>query len=205
MWPNRGVPRSTLVVVLRIVVAEDEAVIRMDLVEMLAESGYDVLGSVGEGEAAVEAIQRLRPDVALVDIAMPGMDGIEVTRQVADATAVVVVTAFGQRELVEQAAQAGAMGYLVKPVGIDNLVPAIEVAAARWVGAHEWKAEAEDLARRLADRRDVDRAKGVLMQQGMSEPDAFVALRQRAMHERTSLGEVARRVIASAKGPPDLL
>lgn len=180
---------------LRILVAEDEAVIRMDLVEMLAESGYDVLGAVGDGDAAVEAILTHRPDVALIDIAMPGMDGIEVTRQVADTAAVVVVTAFGQRDLIDRAAQAGAMGYLVKPVGRDNIVPAIEMAAARWAGAHEWRAEAEGLARRLADRQDLDRAKGLLMERGMSEAEAFASLRQRAMDGRCTLGDAARAVL----------
>lgn len=178
-----------------IVVAEDEAVIRMDLTEMLREAGYDVVVAVGDGESAVEAISEHRPDVALVDIAMPGMDGIEVTRRVAQFSAIVVVTAFGQRDLVDQATAAGAMGYLVKPVGIDNLVPAIEVAAARWAGVHELKAEAADLARKLADRRDVERAKGLLMEQGLSEAQAFALLRQRAMDGRTTLGDIARGIV----------
>ncbi len=182
---------------LRIVVAEDEAVIRLDLVEMLVEAGYDVLAAVGDGESAIETIRAHRPDVVLVDIAMPVLDGVEVTRQVGEVTAVVVVTAFGQRDLVEQAAQAGAMGYLVKPVGRDQLVPAIEMAAARWVEAHEAKEQAGELARRLADRRDVDRAKGRLMQRGMTEPEAFAYLRQGAMDARTTLGAVARDVLDS--------
>ena len=193
--PERALARSTLDRVLRIVVAEDEAVIRMDLVEMLTEAGYDVVIAVGDGESAIDAVRAREPDVALVDIAMPALDGIEVARQVGEMTAIVVVTAFGQRELIEQAAAAGAMGYLIKPVSRDNLVPAIEMAAARWVEAHEAKERAGELARRLADRRDVERAKGLLMKQGMTEPEAFAVLRQRAMDERTTLGEVARAVL----------
>ena len=191
-WPNA---RSTLNSVLRILVAEDEAVIRMDMVEILSEFGYDVIGAVGDGDSAISRVQSLRPDVCLVDIAMPGLDGIEVSRQVSDMTAVVVVTAFGQRELINQAVESGAMGYLVKPVSGDNLVPAIETAAARWVEKNEAKEHAENLARRLADRRDVDRAKGALMTQGMTETDAFALIRRRAMDERSTMGEVARDLL----------
>ena len=187
---------ATLGPVLRIVVAEDEAVIRLDLVEALREAGYDVLAAVGDGETALAKIDQLRPDVTVVDIAMPGMDGLEVTRRAADRTAIVVLTAFGQRDLIDRATQAGAMGYLVKPIGPENLVPAIEIAAARWVAAHELKSEAADLARRLAERRDIDRAKGLLMAQGLTEEEAFAALRQRAMDARTTMGLVARKMIA---------
>jgi AmiR/NasT family two-component response regulator len=177
-------------------VAEDEAVIRMDLVELLTESGYDVVSAVGNGDAATAAVAQLSPDVALVDIAMPGMDGIEVTRQVNENTAVVIVTAFGQRHLIDQAVQAGAMGYLVKPVLVENLVPAIETAAARWLEAHEVKGQVAGLARRLADRQDVDRAKGMLIHSGMSESEAFALIRRRAMDERTTMGDIARHLLA---------
>lgn len=180
-------------------VAEDEAVIRLDLVEALIEAGYDVVEAVADGEAALTAIAQHRPDVVLVDIAMPGLDGIEVTRQVSGEAAVVVITAFGQRELVERATQAGAMGYLVKPVGPEDLMPAIEVALARWTGAQDLRREASDLERRLAERRDVERAKGILISAGMSEEQAFAALRQRAMDARCTLGEMARRVIDSSR------
>ena len=186
---------ATLGPVLRIVVAEDEAVIRLDLVEALREAGYDVLAAVGDGETALAKIDELRPDVTVVDIAMPGMDGLEVTRRAADRTAIVVLTAFGQRDLIERATQAGAMGYLVKPIGPENLVPAIEIAAARWVAAHELQAEATDLARRLAERQHIDRAKGLLMAQGLTEEEAFAALRQRAMDARTTMGRVAQNMI----------
>ena len=188
--------RTTLSGVWRIAVAEDEAVIRMDLVETLRECGYEVVGAAGDGESALELVERERPDVALVDIAMPGVDGLEVTRLLAPSTAVVVVTAFGQRDLIDQAVGAGAMAYLVKPVGRLDLVPAIEVAAARWAAERDLREQVDDLSQRLADRRDVDRAKGLLMSAGLSEPEAYARLRQRAMDSRASLGEVARQVIA---------
>ncbi len=194
---------TTLAGVLRVVVAEDEAVIRMDLAEMLAEDGFDVVGAVPDGEAAVEAILRLRPDVSLVDVAMPRLDGLEVTRQVSHVSAVVLITAFGQREIVDQATDAGAMGYLVKPVARAALLPAIEVASARWLTADRLRSQVADLSVRLEDRKVVDRAKGMLMERGMSESEAFAALRQRAMDERVTLGDVARAHIAAAGDVPD--
>ncbi len=190
----------------RIVVAEDEAVIRMDLVETLREEGYDVVAQVADGQSAVEQIQALGPDVALVDIAMPGMDGIEVTRRVSETTAVVVVTAFGQRERVALARDAGAMAYLVKPVGRDDLVPAIEMAWSGWLTlrdlrgqAIESAAAAERAEQRLADRRDVERAKSIVSTQlGLAEDEAYRWLRQSAMDARLPLGDLARQVLASA-------
>jgi response regulator NasT len=181
-----------------VLVAEDEAVIRMDLVEMLTEDSFEVVGAVSDGEAAVDAIMRLRPDVCLVDVAMPLLDGLEVTRQVSHLTAIVLVTAFGQRELVEQAAEAGAMGYLVKPIARAALMPAIEVAGARWQVANRLQVEVSDLSVRLHDRKDVDRAKGILMTQGLTEPESFAQLRDRAMDSRCTLGEAARAVIAES-------
>ncbi len=190
----------------RIVVAEDEAVIRMDLIETLREEGYDVVGQAADGQVAVEQILAHRPDVALVDIAMPGLDGIEVTRRVSEATAVVVVTAFGQRERVAQARDAGAMAYLVKPVGRDDLVPAIEMAWSGWMTLQELRGEVvasaaavERAQERLADRRDVERAKGVLAQElGLGEEEAYRWLRQAAMDARLSLGDLAREVLSRA-------
>lgn len=190
----------------RIVVAEDEAVIRMDLVETLQEEGYDVVAQAADGHAAVEAIRSLGPDVALVDIAMPGVDGIEVARRVSDVTAVVMVTAFGQRERIALARDAGAMAYVVKPVTRDDLVPAIEMALSGWLTLQDLRGQAVEsasaLARaqeRLADRRDVERAKGVLARQhGMSEDDAYRWLRQAAMDQRRSLGDVARDVVRTS-------
>lgn len=189
----------------RIVVAEDEAVIRMDLVETLREEGYDVVAQVADGQSAVEQIQALGPDVALVDIAMPGMDGIEVTRRVSEATAVIVVTAFGQKERVAQARDAGAMAYLVKPVGRDDLVPAIEMAWSGWLTlrdlrgqANESAAAAERAEQRLADRRDVERAKSIVSTRlGLGEDEAYRWLRQSAMDARVPLGDLARQVLAS--------
>lgn len=189
----------------RIVVAEDEAVIRMDLVETLREEGYDVVAQVADGQSAVEQIQALGPDVALVDIAMPGMDGIEVTRRVSEATAVIVVTAFGQKERVAQARDAGAMAYLVKPVGRDDLVPAIEMAWSGWLTlrdlrgqANESAAAAERAEQRLADRRDVERAKSIVATRlGLGEDEAYRWLRQSAMDARVPLGDLARQVLAS--------
>jgi len=188
-----------------IVVAEDEAVIRMDLVELLREEGYPVVGQAADGETAVAEILGRGPDVALVDIAMPGLDGIEVTRRVSERTAVVVVTAFGQRERVAQARDAGAMGYLIKPVGRDDLMPAIEMAWSGWLTlrdvrgiAVESAAAAERAEQRLADRRDVERAKGVVAERlGMGEEEAYRWLRQAAMDARLPLVDVAREVIAT--------
>ena len=192
----------------RIVVAEDEAVIRMDLVEILREEGYDVVAQAADGQTAVERIQALVPDVALVDIAMPGLDGIEVTRRVAESTAVVVVTAFGQRERIAQARDAGAMGYLVKPVGRDDLVPGIEMAWSGWLTLREARgqaiasaAAAERAEQRLADRRDVERAKALLGERmGLAEDEAYRWLRQTAMDARLPLGDVARQVLATETG-----
>ena len=192
----------------RIVVAEDEAVIRMDLVETLREEGYDVVAQAADGQTAVERIQSLVPDVALVDIAMPGLDGIEVTRRVSESTAVVVVTAFGQRERIAQARDAGAMGYLVKPVGRDDLVPGIEMAWSGWLTLREARgqavasaAAAERAEQRLADRRDVERAKALLGERmGLAEDEAYRWLRQTAMDARRPLGDVARQVLATETG-----
>jgi len=189
---------------LRLVVAEDEALIRMDLVEMLGEEGYSVVGQAHDGTTALELVDRLRPDVLLVDVAMPGMDGIEVTRAVADRTAVVVVTAFGQRDRVEQARDAGAMAYLVKPVDRSDLMPAVEMAASGWATLAQARgaavasaAAAERAQERLADRRDVERAKATLMRTlGLDEQEAYSWLRQAAMDARRPLGDVAREVLA---------
>lgn len=187
----------------RIVVAEDEAIIRMDLVETLREEGYDVVGQAPDGQQAVEQVRALSPDVALVDIAMPGMDGIEVTRRVSDETAVVVVTAFGQRDHISQARDAGAMAYLVKPVGRDDLVPAIEMAWSGWLTLREVRGQAVESAaaaeraeQRLADRRDVERAKARVSERlALGEDEAYRWMRQAAMDARLPLGDLARQVL----------
>ena len=187
----------------RIVVAEDEAIIRMDLVETLREEGYDVVGQAPDGQQAVEQVRALSPDVALIDIAMPGMDGIEVTRRVSDETAVVVVTAFGQRDHISQARDAGAMAYLVKPVGRDDLVPAIEMAWSGWLTLREVRGQAVESAaaaeraeQRLADRRDVERAKARVSERlALGEDEAYRWMRQAAMDARLPLGDLARQVL----------
>lgn len=192
----------------RIVVADDEAVIRMDLVETLREEGYDVIAQAADGQAALEAIASCAPDVAFLDIAMPGIDGIEVTRRVHEITAVIVVTAFGQRERIEQARDAGAMAYLVKPVTRDDLVPAVEMAWSGWLTLRELRGEVIASAaavgraeQRLAERRDVERAKGILTEtMGLGEAEAYRWLRRTAMDARTSLAEVARQVIDAPGG-----
>lgn len=192
----------------RIVVAEDEAVIRMDLVETLRDEGYDVVGQAADGLSAVERIHSVSPDVALIDIAMPGMDGIEVTRRVSEDTAVVVVTAFGQRDRIAQARDAGAMAYLVKPVGRDDLVPAIEMAWSGWLTLRELRGQAVESAaaaeraeQRLADRRDVERAKAVVAERlGLGEDEAYRWLRQSAMDARLPLGDLARQVLRAQDG-----
>lgn len=195
---------------LRVVVAEDEAVIRMDLVEMLRDEGYDVVGQAPHGLDAVALVESRSPDALLVDIAMPGLDGIEVTRRTADRTAVVVVTAFGQRERVAQARDAGAMAYLVKPVGADDLMPTVEMAVAGWRTLRDLRSRADDAEaaaaasdRRLADRRDVERAKGVLQRTlGLDEEGAYRWLRATAMDRRMPLSEVARGILDGGGAAP---
>ena len=198
---------------LRVVVAEDEAVIRMDLVEMLGDSGFDVVGQAPQGLEAVSLVASLSPDCLLVDIAMPGLDGIEVTRRTSAQTAVVVVTAFGQRERVEQARDAGAMAYLVKPVGPSDLMPTVEMAVAGWRTLRDLRERARqaegaadaatraasDTERRLADRRDVERAKGILQRRGgLGEEAAYRWLRETAMDRRMPLADLARDVISGS-------
>jgi response regulator NasT len=178
----------------RVVVAEDEALIRMDLVEMLAEEGYDVVGQAATGEAAVALVDRLRPDVVLLDVRMPVMDGITAAETIAERhdCAIVMLTAFSERALVERAADAGAAAYLVKPVSAVHLIPAIEVARARRSEAAALSAEVESLEVRLAARKVIERAKGVLMRDyGLDEEGAFAWLRREAMDRRMSMAQVA--------------
>jgi two-component system, response regulator PdtaR len=182
----------------RVVVAEDEVLIRRDLVEMLTEEGYDVVGEAGDGEAAVALATDLRPDFVVMDVKMPKMDGISAAEQIAGEriAPVIMLTAFSQRELVERAAQAGAMAYVVKPFGKADLVPAIEIARARFAEIQAVEAEASDLSERLASRKAVDRAKGMLQTGlGLSEPEAFRWIQNTAMDLRKSMREVAEGVI----------
>jgi two-component system, response regulator PdtaR len=187
----------------RVLVAEDEALIRLDLVEMLKEEGYDVVGEAGDGETAVALATDLRPDLVIMDIKMPVMDGIEAARLIAEAriAPVVILTAFSQRDLVERARDAGAMAYLVKPFNKGDLVPAIEVAASRYTELSALEKEVGDLQQRLETRKQVERAKGVLMTaHGMSEPAAFRWIQRTAMDRRVTMRDVADRILADLAG-----
>jgi response regulator NasT len=192
----------------RVLIAEDEALIRLDLREMLVEEGYDVCGEAGDGEAAVKLAQDLRPDLCIFDIKMPIMDGIAAAEKVADAriAPVVILTAFSQRDLVERARAAGAMAYLVKPFQKSDLVPAIEIALSRFAELHALEAEVASLSERLETRKLVERAKGMLMTAfGMNEPDAFKWIQRAAMDNRMTMRDVADKIIAEnlpATGAP---
>jgi two-component system, response regulator PdtaR len=182
----------------RVVIAEDEAIIRLDLKELLQEEGYDVVGETGRGDEAIELVRDLRPDLVILDIKMPGLDGLSAARRVASErlAAVLMVTAFSQRELVEQARDAGALAYLVKPFQKSDLIPAIEVALGRYAELTALERDVEDLQSRLEARKAIDRAKGRLMDDhGLAEQDAWRFLQQQAMANRVKIDEIARRVI----------
>ncbi len=179
-------------------IAEDEALIRMDLAEMLAEEGYDVVGEAGDGERAVELVESLRPDLVILDVKMPRLDGIAAAERIARQriAPVVMLTAFSQRDLVERARDAGAMAYLVKPFVQADLVPAIEMALSRFAELAALEAEVLDLTDRLETRKAVDRAKSVLQSElSLSEPDAFRWIQKTAMDLRLSMREVAEGVV----------
>lgn len=182
----------------RVLVAEDEALIRLDLVEMLREEGYEVVGEVGDGQEAVRLAEELRPDLVILDIKMPKMDGIEAASKIAGerVAPVVILTAFSQRDLVERAREAGAMSYLVKPFAKRDLVPAVELAASRFSEVQALEAEVADLAERLEARKTIERAKGLLMNNhNMSEPESFRWLQRTAMDRRTTMKAVAQAVL----------
>ncbi len=188
---------------LRVVVAEDEALIRLDLVEMLTEAGYDVIGQAGDGKEAVSLVRELRPDLVVMDIKMPVLDGLSAAEQLAEdrTTPVVMLTAFSQKELVERAKDAGVMAYVVKPFTAADLVPAIEVGVSRWDQMRSLESEIADLADRLETRKLVDRAKGLLMSQlKISEPEAFRWIQKTAMDRRLSMREVADLVVSGLAG-----
>ena len=182
----------------RVVIAEDEALIRLDLAEMLAEEGYDVVGQAGDGEKAVALAEELRPDLVVLDVKMPKLDGITAAQRIAEQriAPVVILTAFSQRELVERARDAGAMAYLVKPFAQHDLVPAVEMAVSRFAELQLLETEVADLGERLETRKAVDRAKSVLQQRlELSEPDAFRWIQKTAMDLRLSMRQVAEGVI----------
>jgi response regulator NasT len=191
----------------RVLIAEDEALIRLDLAEMLVEEGYEVVGEAGDGETAVRLAEELRPDLVILDIKMPIMDGLAAAEKIAEAhiAPVVILTAFSQRDLVERARAVGAMAYLVKPFQKSDLVPAIEIAASRYAEVSALEAEVAELTERLETRKTVERAKGALMTTyGMTEPQAFKWIQRTAMDNRLSMREVAERIIAeTAAGAPE--
>lgn len=189
---------------IRVVIAEDEAIIRLDLKETLEEEGYEVVGETGRGDKAVDLVRELRPDLAILDIKMPGMDGIEAARLITKdrICGVLVLTAFSQREVIEQARDAGALAYLVKPFQKTDLVPAIEVAIARFREMQALNGEVDALEEQLETRKSIDRAKGILIDQcSMSESDAYSFIQRGAMNHRATMKAVADMVIAGELRP----
>ena len=183
---------------IRVLIAEDEALIRLDLKEMLEEEGYTVVAEAGDGQQAVDRATELRPDLVILDIQMPVLDGLSAAEQIASAriAPVIVLTAFSQRELVERARDAGAMAYLVKPFSKNDLVPAIEVARGRFAEMTALDGEVRTLEERLETRKVVEQAKGKLMsEQGLSEAEAFRWIQRTAMNERTSMKALAQRIL----------
>ncbi len=182
----------------RVVIAEDEAIIRLDLKETLEEEGYEVVAETGRGDEAVELVRLHNPDVAILDIKMPGLDGLSAAREIAGErrAAVVILTAFSQRDLIERARDAGALAYLVKPFQKSDLLPAIEVALGRFKELKALHDQATSLSDQLETRKVVDRAKGQLMDQaGLTEAAAFGFIQKTAMKERQTMRAVAQRVI----------
>lgn len=183
----------------RIVIAEDEAIIRLDLRETLQEEGYEVVGDCGRGDEAVTLVKQKNPDVVILDIKMPVMTGLEAAKLIAamKICPVVMLTAFSQREIIEQARDAGALAYLVKPFQKSDLVPAIELAIARFAEMQALTGEVAALGAQLEIRKIVDRAKGILIDKhAMSENDAFTYIQKMAMSERVKMGEISQRIIS---------
>ena len=188
---------STAKVSPRILVAEDEAIIRLDLVEMLTEAGYTVVAQATNGVEAIALAKEHQPDLAILDVKMPELDGISAAEQIIDIAPVLMLTAFSQRELVERARDAGAMAYVVKPFSISDLVPAIEIAISRHQQMKSLSEEVADLHERLETRKVIDRAKGILMAAlNLTEPQAFSWIQRAAMDRRISMKEVAQAVIS---------
>ena len=183
---------------IRVVIAEDEAIIRLDLKETLEEEGYEVVGQTGRGDEAVKLVEELQPDLAILDVKMPGMDGLEAASQISAGkqAAVLILTAFSQRDLIEKARDAGALAYLVKPFQKSELIPAVEVALGRFQEMKALQDQNLSLAEQLETRKLVDRAKGTLMDKhGLSEADAFRFVQKTAMDTRATLKSVAQDVI----------
>jgi response regulator NasT len=181
----------------RILVAEDEALIRMDLVEMLQEAGYEVIAQASNGEEAIALALEHQPDLAILDVKMPILDGISAAEKIIATAPVLMLTAFSQRELIDRARDAGVMAYVVKPFSIGDLVPAIEIAISRHTQMQSLALEVADLHERLETRKIIDRAKGILMKAlNLSEPEAFSWIQRAAMDRRLSMKEVAQAVIS---------
>ena len=182
---------------IRILVAEDETLIRMDLVEMLREAGYDVIAEATNGEEAIALAQEHRPDLAILDVKMPVLDGISAAEKIISLAPVLMLTAFSQKELVDRARDAGVMAYVVKPFTIGDLIPAIEIAISRHRQMASLSAEVADLHERLETRKIIDRAKGILMQAlSITEPAAFSWIQRAAMDRRLTMKQVAQAVIS---------
>ncbi|MBO9577608.1 MAG: response regulator [Microbacteriaceae bacterium] len=182
----------------RVVVAEDESLIRMDIVEILTDNGFQVVGEAGDGETAVQLATELKPDLVVMDVKMPQLDGISAAERLSKAhiAPVVLLTAFSQKELVERASEAGALAYVVKPFTPNDLLPAIEIALARYQQIIALESEVADLAERFETRKLVDRAKGLLNEKmGLSEPDAFRWIQKASMDRRLTMHEVAQTII----------
>ncbi len=189
---------------IRVVLAEDEAIIRLDLKETLEEEGYEVVGETGRGDEAVALVRELVPDLAILDIKMPGLDGLSVAREISAERlcAVLILTAFSQRDLIEQARDAGALAYLVKPFQRSELVPAIELAIGRFSDFKSVSEQVESLEDQLESRKIVDRAKGVLMDScGLTESDAFSFIQKKAMGDRLTMRIVGEQIISGELKP----
>lgn len=189
---------DTVVAPRRVVVAEDESLIRMDIVEILRDNGFDVVGEAGDGETAVALATELKPDLVVMDVKMPQLDGISAAEKLAKnhVAPVVLLTAFSQKELVDRASEAGAMAYVVKPFTPNDLLPAIEIALSRYAQIIALESEVQDMVERFVTRKLVDRAKGLLNEKmGLSEPDAFRWIQKASMDRRLTMHDVAQAVI----------
>jgi response regulator NasT len=190
----------------RVVIAEDEAIIRLDLKEILEEEGYDVVGETARGDEAVDMVRKHHPDLAILDIKMPGMDGLTAAKEITGErlAAVLILTAFSQRDLIDKAREAGALAYLVKPFQKSDLLPAIEMALGRFAEMKALEQEVKTLEEQLETRKLVDKAKGILMDElGLREHESFTWIQRTAMRERVHMKEIARRIIDDGLRPEE--